>query len=91
MRKNDEIAQIHAWKRYDEFNNLVACERNDPSATVFDVRYIGAPFASTTTLRFDSLHMAEQVKFALVRTHYAGYKDAQADLKAWTEGNMFPF
>lgn len=73
--------RIQAFKPYEK-TNLIACEKNDPSATKYSLSYEGMLYPSAT-LDFTSLPQAEATERALHRVFKAGAEEKLRELRSF--------
>lgn len=71
----------YARKPHDVPGTLVACNWEDPAATVFELRQ--STEAGDYTLQFESRPEAEKVRWALHLACKRGYQTAKHELKTW--------
>jgi hypothetical protein len=67
---------------------LVACPKDDPEATLFEVHHPGMAY-STSAEKFATLRDANHFCALVEAIHAAGVKAAKSELSTWLNGGRF--
>ena len=77
----DDLYKINAWKPDAEPGRLVHCDKNDPDASNFEIRYFVPSCGFMSSIDADSLFAAERIQSAMYIAFGAGKKAAFAELR----------
>lgn len=71
---------IRAYKPLGTGEQIEECDREDPDAIYWDLKYPGMPYSSST-VRFEDKSLAEEMVYVALRAYEAGGKSQMQELR----------